>query len=305
MRKPEELVKRLRRRRKRRSKKRRPVNVLASAVTTFGLYLGLWSIFASMRQNYDMAAYLILGAVVCDMLDGTIARITHSASEFGKELDSLSDVVSFGVAPAVLIFHNYLFEEQLVGTAQGRTGAIMAIIFAICGALRLARYNVYQSGHRESFTGLPIPAAGGTIASFVLFTNYFELHVAFWFLTPVTLALAYLMVSTIRYPKDRLKKLSVMAPPNAFRMLASLAVLIAILHYAITHSPVIVLFPIFAGYVLFGIGDDIYTRIMERRTPAAAEGGVPMTVLPAESQEVSSGGVASSEASASKKADSR
>jgi CDP-diacylglycerol--serine O-phosphatidyltransferase len=255
-----------------RDQKRRPINVLASAITTFSLYLGLWSIFSSIREDYVMAASLILGAIVCDMMDGTVARMTKSISDFGKELDSLCDLVSFGVAPAVLIFCAYLSEEQMTGTAVGRTGSVMAIIFVICAALRLARFNVFQSAHRESFTGLPTPAAGGTIAAFVLFMNYYKLHVAFYVLSPMTIGLAYLMVSNVRYPKDRLKKVFVLAPRHAFRMLAITVVIIAVFHYAITHSPVIVLFPLSMAYVLFGVFDELLLFLKKRRGVAQASG---------------------------------
>lgn len=270
-------MKKIRKIRSRFNSKRRPINVLASAITTFSLYLGLSSVFCTMREDYKTAAYLILASIVCDMLDGTVARITKTMSDFGKELDSLADVVAFGVAPAVLIYHAYLYEERLVGTAVGLTGAMMAIIFAICAALRLARFNVYQSGQRESFTGLPTPAAGGTVASFVLFAHYFELHVslnvAYWVLGPLTLGLAYLMVSTVRYPKDRLKKAFILAPHSAFRMLAISAVVIAIFHYAITHHPVIVLFPLCMSYVLFGVGDQVVSLVQRRRRAGSVVAG--------------------------------
>lgn len=259
-----------------RETKRRPINVLASVITTVSLYLGLWSIFCSIRQEYEMAAYLILLAILCDSTDGTLARLTKSVSDFGKELDSLCDLVSFGVAPAVLIYHAYLVEEQMAGTAVGRTGSVVAIIFVICGALRLARFNVFQSAHRDSFTGLPIPAAGGTVAAFVLFMSYFELHVAFYVLGPLTFALAYLMVSTVRYPKDRLKKVLVLAPQNAFKMLALSVIVIAVFHYAITHSPVIVLFPLAMTYVLAGLGDEAY-RFVRNRQPFARIGSSKLT----------------------------
>ncbi len=263
--------------------KRRPINVLASLVTVFSLYLGLTSIFRSIRQEYDVAAYLILGAIVCDMLDGTVARMTKSVSAFGKELDSLCDLVSFGVAPAVLIYHAYLFEDQMAGTAAGRTGATMAIIFVICGALRLARYNVYQSEARESFTGLPIPAAGGTVAAFVLFMEYFQLRVAFYVLGPLTILLAYLMVSTVHYPKDRLKRMFVQAPQHGFRMLAMFVVVIGVFHYAITHHPVIVLLPLAMSYVMYGIVEEAYSWVRRRTRKApdhiplgqGAAGGAP------------------------------
>lgn len=257
-------MKKLRLKKARRESKRRPINVLASGITVFGLYLGLASIFWSIRKDYELAAYFILYAIICDTLDGTVARMTKSVSEFGKELDSLCDLVAFGVAPAVLIYCNYLLEEQSAETVVGRTGAIMAIIFVMCGALRLARYNVFQSGQRESFTGLPIPAAGGTIAAFTLFMGYFDLHVAFYVLGPMTLGLAYLMVSTVRYPKDRLKKAFVVAPRNAFRILTASVVVFAVFHYAITHDPAILLFPLAIAYVVFGVADTFYLSVKTR-----------------------------------------
>ena len=267
-------MKKMRRLKFKREMRRKPINVLASFITALSLYFGLASMFLSMREKYDLAAFAILGAIICDMLDGTVARITKSVSEFGKEFDSLCDLVSFGVAPAVLIYHAYWREEQMVGSPEGRTGSIIAIVFVVLGALRLARYNVYQSTQRESFTGLPIPAAGGTIAALVLFTNYWELNVAFWVLGPLTLILAALMVSTVHYPKDRLKRAFVVAPRNAFRLLALSGIVLAVIHYAATHSPAIVLFPLFMGYVLFGLYEDFGTRFRGRR-PAPAAGPAP------------------------------
>ncbi len=256
----------------RRDLKRRPINVLASAITTFSLYLGLVSIFLAARERYEMAAFAILGAIVCDALDGTVARLTKSVSEFGKEYDSLCDLVAFGVAPAVLIYHAYLREEQIAGSSMGKTGSFMAIVFVICGALRLARFNVYQSGSRDSFTGLPIPAAGGAIASLVLFTEYWDLRVAFWVLGPFTLILAGLMVSPIRYPKDRMKKGLVFDPRNAFRALVFAGLTIAAIHYMAVHSPAMVLLPLFITYILFGIIDDAVTRLRTRK-------GVPLAKI--------------------------
>ena len=251
--------------------KRRPINVLASVITTFSLYLGLTSIFFSIRGEHEKAAYVILGAIICDMLDGTVARLTNTMSEFGKELDSLCDLVSFGVAPAVLIFCAFCYEAPKPMGLGDRIGSVMAIIFAICGALRLARFNVYQATQREHFTGLPIPAAGGTVATFVLFTNYYKLNVAFWFLCPLTLLLAYLMVSTVRYPKDRLKKALVLSPNNAFRLLAFSVIAFAFFHFCVTESPAIIMFPIAAAYMVYGIYDEIWGRIRGRaQTPAFA-----------------------------------
>lgn len=265
-------MKNIRRYKFKRELQRKPINVLASFITALSLYFGLASMFLSMREKYDLAAMAILGAIVCDMLDGTVARLTKSVSEFGKELDSLCDLVSFGVAPAVLTYHAYWREEQMQGSPEGRTGAIIAIIFVVLGALRLARFNVYQSSHRDSFTGLPIPAAGGAIATFVLFADFWNLQVKFWLLGPLTLLLAALMVSNVRYPKDRLKRAFVVAPRNAFRLLALSGVVLAAIHYAATHSPSIILFPIVMSYVLFGLYEDFVGRLRGRRAAPAAAG---------------------------------
>ena len=247
-----------RRRKKRMSARRKPINVGASALTTAGLYCGIVSIFKSIDQDFKWAAYFIILAQIFDVLDGTFAKLTKTTSEFGKQLDSLADLSSFGVAPAVLIYTAYLHEAHSLGLVGGRTGAVMAIIFVVCAALRLARFNVYQSEIRDFFIGLPAPAAAATVATFVLFTHYFELQVAHWILTPLTLGLAYLMVSNLRYPKDVLKDL-VLAPKNAFRLLVLCGIAIAVFHKAIDeHSPAIALFPLAALYVLYGVGDRIY-----------------------------------------------
>ncbi|MCC6699617.1 MAG: CDP-diacylglycerol--serine O-phosphatidyltransferase [Candidatus Hydrogenedentes bacterium] len=251
-------------RKRRISEHRRPINVLASAITTLNLYCGIASIFAAIEGEYTKAAYWIFAAIVMDMLDGSVARVTKSISEFGKQLDSLCDVVSFGVAPAVLIYQVYLPVEQ---NAVSRVGAVMAIIYAICTALRLARFNVFQAEIREYFIGLPSPAAAATIASFSLFTEYFELNVAFWIFGPLTLLIAYLMVSTIQYPKNKMKSM-LLAPRNGFRLLALCAVGIAVFDYASRRSPSIVLFPLAAFYCLFGMVDTAYRRFVKKQSKA-------------------------------------
>ncbi|MFO7976012.1 MAG: CDP-diacylglycerol--serine O-phosphatidyltransferase [Candidatus Hydrogenedentota bacterium] len=261
-------------RRKRRSPRRKPINVVASALTTAGLYCGIVSIFKAIDGDFKWAAYFIILAQIFDVLDGTFAKLTKTTSEFGKQLDSLADLASFGVAPAVLIYTAYLHEANSLGLVGGKTGAVMAIIYVICAALRLARFNVYQSEIRDFFIGLPSPAAAATVATFVLFTTYFELHVAYWVMTPLTLGLAYLMVSNFRYPKGILKDL-VLAPKNAFRILVLCGVAIGVFHKAMDeHSPAIALFPLAAAYVLYGLGDGLYFRLVKRArsdTKAAAQ----------------------------------
>ena len=250
--------------------RRRPSNVLASLFTTLSLYCGVFSIFTSIAGQAERAVYLILLALVFDTLDGSVARLTKSVSEFGKELDSLCDLVAFGVAPAVLMVTTVGPQDAATGGAPGRLNAVLAILFVICGALRLARFNVYQSEERQIFTGLPIPAAGGTMATFVLWARHLQLEGSIWLLEPLALGLSYLMVSSIRYPKDKLK-LFVLAPQHAFRTLAVCGATIALFHYAWTRSPAIVLFPVGMAYVLFGILYELVTFLGGKRVLPGGE----------------------------------
>ncbi len=258
----------------------RPVNVAASVMTTMNLYMGVASIFASIGLEFRWAATCILMAIIFDMLDGSVARLTKSVSEFGKQLDSLCDLVSFGVAPAVLVFMAYLPEGThlpLPPTAEsiaGKTGSYIGIIYVICTALRLARFNTFQSDRRDSFIGLPSPAAGGTLAAFVLFLQYSEARLdshamgpmANFMLGPTSVLLALLMVSTVRYPKNRFKAL-ILKPQHAYVTLAVAAFCIAVVHYAITRSVSLVLFPLAMGYVLFGMADTAWAWARGKAEP--------------------------------------
>ena len=249
----------------------RNINVLASVMTTMNLYMGVTSILASIGHEFKWAATCILIAIIFDVLDGFVARLTKSCSDFGKELDSLCDLVSFGVAPAVLVFVAYLPPDARLPVSPqaesivGMTGSYMAIIYVICAALRLARFNTFHADMRDSFIGLPSPAAGGTIAAFVLFLIYFEQRLdeltlgpfAYVALGPTAVVLALLMVSSVRYPKGRLKSF-LLKPRSAFTALATYAFAIVIIHYAMAKSTSLVLFPLTAAYVLFGMGDTLY-----------------------------------------------
>jgi CDP-diacylglycerol--serine O-phosphatidyltransferase len=181
-----------------RSKKRRKyVNILPSLLTIGNMYCGLLSIVYTMNDNFGLAAWLIILALLFDGSDGHVARLTNSTSNFGKELDSLADIVSFGVAPAVLIYRSVLQDFHHIGI-------FIVTVYAITGALRLARYNIQSGGTVKSFTGLPIPGAGCLVASFVLLKLKYA-HPSFYnYLALLVVLLAYLMVSTITYPKQNL-----------------------------------------------------------------------------------------------------
>jgi CDP-diacylglycerol--serine O-phosphatidyltransferase len=134
---------------------------LPSVFTVGNLFLGIISIIVAFQGNFSWAAFLVIIGMLLDGLDGRVARALNAQSEFGKELDSLSDVISFGVAPAFIMYGVVLNEIGWVGT-------VITAIFPICGALRLARFNV-ATGTPNYFIGLPITAAGGVLATLALY----------------------------------------------------------------------------------------------------------------------------------------
>lgn len=258
------------------------INLLASILTTLNLYMGMTSILASIGQEFQRAATCILLAIIFDTFDGFVARLTNSVSEFGKELDSLCDMVSFGVAPAVLVFMAYLPPDAHLPLSArtesivGMTGSYMAIIYAICTALRLARFNTWHAGRPDYFIGLPSPAAGGGLAAFVLFLLYFEESLnahalgslAYVALGPTAVFFAFLMVSSVRYPKNKLKTF-LFKPRHAFQVLAVTAFILGLIHYAMVKSIFLVLFPLACLYVFYGLADTLYGRLTGREPTRA------------------------------------
>lgn len=162
---------------------------IPSLLTVGNLFLGVIAIIMVFNERPQMAAMMVLIAMLLDGVDGRVARALNAQSEFGKELDSLSDVISFGVAPAFIM---YVVAFQELSPALAWT---VTAIFPICGALRLARFNVITSSVGY-FIGLPIPAAGGVLATLALFKDDIPTGV----LLTSTLLLSFLMVSTVRYP---------------------------------------------------------------------------------------------------------
>lgn len=168
--------------------------VLPTLFTVGNLFCGYLSIWSSIRGTFETAALLIIGAGVLDALDGRVARLTNSTSEFGEEYDSLADLVSFGVAPAVLAYSWGLSDFA-------RLGWMASFLFVVCGSMRLARFNIQtRVVDKRFFVGLPIPAAAGTLAALVLATPEPLLDRIFMTgLLVLTFVLSYLMISTIRY----------------------------------------------------------------------------------------------------------
>ncbi|WP_019635735.1 CDP-diacylglycerol--serine O-phosphatidyltransferase [Paenibacillus fonticola] len=185
---------------------------LPNVCTLGNLFLGMLSIIFAFEGKYSMAAIMVIVAMLLDGLDGRVARALNAQSEFGKELDSLSDVISFGVAPAILMY-TIAFSSIQPGLAWAITA-----IFPMCGALRLARFNV-RKGVPGYFIGLPIPAAGGVIATLSLFHKNIT---APYFIFGIILV-SYLMVSSVKYPN--FKKIGL---PKKGVMLAPLVVIFAV-----------------------------------------------------------------------------
>jgi CDP-diacylglycerol--serine O-phosphatidyltransferase len=189
---------RRRRRRRARGGPRRGFLLLPNLFTTGNLFFGFFAIVQASLGHFDRAALGIVLAGVCDALDGRVARLANTTSPFGKEYDSIADIVSFGVAPAVLAFWAGNLREL------GQTGLVMAFLFAVCAALRLARFNVSQGRYANRFQGLPSPAAAGMVAStqwFVSFLREHELpvHAPEWCIAVGAASLGLLMVSSVPY----------------------------------------------------------------------------------------------------------
>jgi CDP-diacylglycerol---serine O-phosphatidyltransferase len=218
---------------------------LPSFFTVGNLFLGIVSIILAVQGSWEYAAMMVIIGMLLDGLDGRVARMLNTQSEFGKELDSLSDMISFGVAPALIMYIS-VFQEM------GIEGWLITAIFPICGALRLARFNVY-AGESSCFIGLPITAAGGMLATMALYNRYMGSP---YILMIGMIFLSYLMVSRIKYPS--FKKAIV---PKAAYIIVPLF-LIAISISAILYPrelPKVMFIPL-AIYALYGV-----KRAIDRR----------------------------------------
>ena len=171
------------------------VYILPNLITAAGIFAGFYVIIAATDGHYDRAAWFILLAAIFDGLDGKVARLTGTSSKFGVELDSLADVISFGVAPGVLL---YLWALR----PFGKLGWLAAFLYVICGALRLARFNVQVSTvESRRFVGIPIPAAACIVATCVLL--FYELGgtgtIKMFSMVVLVFVLALLMISNVKY----------------------------------------------------------------------------------------------------------
>ena len=236
---------------------RRMIVVVPNGFTLLNLFFGIWAIVSASRGNFDLAAWLIVLGAVADAMDGRIARATKTGSKFGEEMDSLVDAISFGLAPAFIMYFAVLNRD---GWAW-----LLVFIFNACAVIRLARFNVEQAGRKKThFHGLPSPSAGMTLATFYWFSQtpiYQQTvigdlpwqQIIPWIMGGVS----FLMISSVPYPA---------VPTISFRSLrgiiGSLIVIATILGLIIL--PKIFFFPALVGYILYGVVSAFIVGLMER-----------------------------------------
>lgn len=247
----------------RRQRIRRAVVIVPGAFTLGNLFFGFWAIISAFNGSYRWAGWFIVFAGILDMFDGRIARLSRTGSRFGAELDSLVDLISFGVAPALLI---YLQEYS----SAGRFAWLISYGYIVATAIRLARYNVgadegFNPEPKRWFTGLPSPAAGMTLAVAWSFsqTDWYAKSLALinfesQGIAILMLVLAVLMVSNVPYPRWPAAGFS--SPSRLMGLALYLAVLIGGLA-----APDRILFPLGLIYVGFGLARILYLALTERQ----------------------------------------
>ncbi len=265
--------------------RKKAIYLLPNLFTVSNLFCGCLAIIVAVNDALKLAKYddilkpflfsswLVILAMVFDLLDGWLARFTKTTSDFGRELDSLADLVSFGVAPAVIIYLAVLRASDLWGASNG-SGSLVAALFVVCGALRLARYNV-QAEHVEKrqFIGLPIPAAGGLLVAYIILVRHLGLYatregvfrnVHGWYeervltmnhvIIPImVIVLSLLMVSKISFP----------APHGRWlRKEASLPVLFlaAVFIALVVSVPNVAIFLCLLLYIIYGVARHLLLR---------------------------------------------
>lgn len=236
---------------------RRAVVLLPNGFTLGNLFFGVFAVVSASRGDFNWAGWCVVLAGVMDALDGRIARMTRTGSRFGVELDSLVDAVSFGVAPALIMYFAVLNRD---GWAW-----LFCFIYIACAVMRLARFNIEQGGRAKThFHGLPSPAAGMTLASYYWFSQtslYTETMVSGWpwhtMLPGVMLVLSLLMISHVLYP----------VPPrlnwrSARSILGNLAFVVALVLVVVNHERYT--FPVLVAYVAYGLATTFFVGLLDR-----------------------------------------
>ncbi|MBR3624069.1 MAG: CDP-diacylglycerol--serine O-phosphatidyltransferase [Selenomonadaceae bacterium] len=230
-------------------------HLIPNACTSMNLVFGMCSIISTFNGNYLWASLFILLALVADGLDGRAARFFGVSSELGKEMDSLCDLGSFGIAPALLAYKFTL-------SNYGHFGEAVAIVFALCGMWRLARFNVNTNVVHGFFMGLAIPAGGCIVATSTMLLSALSIKPeAFGYVYPVTmLIVAYLMVSHVHYPDFKGGGEKLYLIPK----IAAAVFLVGIIYLGRDALLYAVLTAVFSAYALFGILNSLYTLFSKK-----------------------------------------
>jgi CDP-diacylglycerol--serine O-phosphatidyltransferase len=236
------------------------IYIVPNFVTTANMFCGFYSMISAIQGDYVTASWAIMAAAVFDMLDGRVARLAKATSQFGVEYDSLSDLMSFGAAPAILL-HQWALQPF------GRLGWLAAFLFLACGALRLARFNVMSSVlPKNYFQGLPIPMAAGMVATFIIFVHEYAIfgdHQK-WIVLFLTFGLASLMVSTVRFPS--FKELNWRSRGSfGFLMVGVLAMIL------VAAKPELMLFTLLSTYVVISLAWNVVIAVKGPQENAVGE----------------------------------
>ncbi len=215
------------------------IYILPNLFTASSIFVGVISIVEASKGNFVLASWLILLALIFDGLDGRIARMTNTTSQFGVEFDSLADIISFGIAPAMLL---YFF----IGDEFGRFGILVSALYVIFGAIRLARFNISTAKTDPNvFIGLPIPTAAIFISMWILLFHKYTLEDYAVTLLVLTLGVSILMVSNFRYPSFKKVKLD---KPMVFKTMIALMIVASLLYLFSAEGFAIIIL----GYILYG-----------------------------------------------------
>ena len=248
---------------------RRAVVLFPGGLTLGNLFFGIFAMISASRGEVGRAVLFIVCGGVCDMLDGRVARATNSGTEFGEQLDSLVDAISFGLAPAMITYFAVLTPTE---PGRDRWSWILVFFFCMCAVLRLARFNITQAGAKKSyFLGLPSPAAGGTLATYHWFaqTSLYQKTIIGdlpWheLVKYLMIGLSLLMISNVRYPAF---------PRTGFRdwrgVLGSITVLTCLI--GAIFLPREFFFPAGLTYVMVGLVGTILQSLSDRPDPLSVE----------------------------------
>jgi CDP-diacylglycerol---serine O-phosphatidyltransferase len=263
----------------RREERRRGIYLLPNLLTTCAMFAGYYAIVASINSRWTDACVAVLIAAFFDGIDGRVARLTNTQSAFGVQYDSLSDLISFGLAPSLIMYNFSLVHLKEVSITLGKLGWLAAFLYAACAALRLARFNV-QVGVQDKryFQGLASPAAAGTMVSFVWAVQEYggDGHGVAWITPFLTVLVALAMVSNLRY-------FSFKAWPEKVPFFWAIVMLVTIV--AIAVEPPLALVSICFVYLLSGVVMSILGRRARR---VALEGRAQNDAAPGEKAATSS-----------------